>query len=245
MKRLVCLIFLIIFLTGCDAEYNITINKGIVSEELQIYEDDKSKWDADVDLFSQSYREVIEDNLNYKLGVFIDEQLADAEENNPNYNFYKPEKIHTQNRLGIIYKYNFITENYHRAYFPNNCFDNINLYKEKGYIILSTSKGFNCIKDDYELSSLTINITTKYEVEKSNSDDVSGKTYKWIINKNNSGDKNIYIKVNTNKLSQAKVEKENEEKIEKIFLTIGVSLAILLIIVIIFLVNKKSKLENY
>ena len=245
MKKLVCLLFLIIFLTGCDAEYNININRSTISEELQIYESDSSKWDVEVDLFSLSYNKVIENNLNYKLGVFIDEQLADAEEDNPNYTFYKPKKIETKNMLGITYKYDFSTDNYERAYFPNNCFDNFKVYEEKGYITLSTSKGFNCIKEEYGLSNLTINITSKYEVESSNSDTTEGRAHKWMINKNNSSDKNIYIRVNTNKLSKVEVKNEEEDKIVKIFLTICISLAILAIIVIIFLVNKKRKLENY
>lgn len=245
MKKLVYVLFLIIFLTGCDADYNITINKNTISEELQIYENDSNKWNLNVDLFSVSYKEVIEDNLKYKLGIFIDEQLADSEEDNKKYTFYKPKKIKTNDKLGIVYKYIFTNDNYERAYFPNNCFDNIKLYNEKGYITLSTSKGFNCIEEEYGLSNLTINITTKYKVETSNSDIADGRTHKWMINKNNKDNKNIYIKVNTNEISKVEIKNENDDDFLKLFLTMGISLALLIIIVIIFLINKKRKLENY
>jgi len=244
MKKLVYLLFLTVFLTGCDAEYNITINKKSIVEELQIFEDDSSKWNDDIELFSLPYKEVIENNLDYKLGVFIDEQLADAEENNPNYTFYRPKKIKTKDRLGIVYEYRFDTENYERAYFPRNCFDNVKVYEQAGYITISTSKGFNCISEEYELSSLIVNITTKYEVESSNSDSVDGNTHKWVITENNYEDKNIYIRVDTKELSKVKVNNLEEKNVIKIFLTIGISIAILAIIVIIFLINKKRNLEN-
>ena len=244
MKKLGCLLFLILFLTGCDAYYNLTINKNTITEDLQIYEEDSSKWNSIVPLFSLNYDEVIKNNLNYKLGIFIDEQLADAEIDNPKYTFYKPSKIETKDKLGIAYNYRFDKDNYERAYFPNNCFDNIKVYNNGGYFTISTSKGFNCIKDDYGLSSLTVNITTKYVVESSNSDSVNGNTQSWIINKNNYEDKNIYIRIDTKKISELENNDENENKVVKIFLTIGISLAILLIIAIIFLINKKRKLEN-
>ena len=244
MKRLVWMLLLLLLVTGCEAEYNLTINKATIDEQFQIYEKDPNKWDSNVELFSLSFKDVINNNLQYKTGIYIDEQLNDTEEDNNNYIFYKPVKINTKEKLGILYKYKFSVDRYEKAYFPNNCFDNIKVYQEKGNIILSTSKGFNCLEKEYNLSSLTINITTKYEVLNNNSDTVDGRTYKWIINEDNYQDKNIYIKVNTKKLSNVKINSDKENDIVKLFLTFGVAIAILLIIVIIFLANKKRKLEN-
>lgn len=243
MKKWILLVLIIFFATGCDATYNITINKATIVEELQIYEDNVDKWDYYNNLFSVSFKDAIEDNLNYKLGVFFDEQLEDNVEDNPNYTFYSPKKIDKKYRLGITYNYRFNVDNYNRAYFPKNCFDNIKVYSENGYITISTSKGFNCIENDIGLSNLTINIKTKYEVEKSNADSKTGNVYSWKINNSNYSEKNIYIYVNTAKISK---EKNNIGKnILKAIFIIGLTLAILLIIVIIFLVNKKKNLENY
>ena len=124
------------------------------------------------------------------------------------------------------------------------CFDNIKVYTDSGYITLSTSTGFNCIGDEYGLSSLTININTKYHVENSNADSIDGRTYTWKINEENHDEEKIYIKINTRRLSSVKVQSEEEEKILKVFSTIGITLAILLIIVIIILVKKKKEIEN-
>lgn len=243
MKKWILLILIIFFATGCDATYNITVNKATIVEELLIYEDNVEKWEEYNNLFSTSFRDAIEDNLNYKLGVFFDEQLEDYVEDNPNYTFYNPKKIDKKHRLGISYNYRFNVDNYNRAYFPKNCFDSIKVYSENGYITISTSKGFKCIGNDIGLSNLTINIRTKYEVEKSNADNKDGNIYSWEINNSNYDEKNIYIRVNTAKISK---EKNNIEKnMLKAIFTIALTLAILLIIVIIFLVNKKKKLENY
>lgn len=243
MKKLILLILVIFFVTGCDATYNLTINKATIIEELQIYEDDINKWEDENNLFSVSFKEAIENNLNYKLGVFFDEQLEDYVEDNPNYVFYNPKKIDKKNKLGIIYNYRFNIDDYNRAYFPKNCFDNIKVYSNNGYITISTSKGFKCIGNDIGLSNLTINIKTKYEVEKNNADSQDGNIYSWEINESNYENKNIYINVNTAKISNKK--SKIDKNILKAFLTIGITLALLLIIVIIFLVNKKKKLENY
>lgn len=244
MKKWILLIAIMLFATGCDATYNLTINKATIIEDLQIYENDITKWDNDDNLFSISYREAIEDNLNYKLGVFFDEQLEDNVSDNSNYTFYKPKKIKTKDKLGISYNYRFNTDNYNKAYFPKNCFDSIKVYKDSGFITLSTSKGFKCMGNDIGLSNLTINIKTKYEVEQSNSDVQDGRTYSWEINKSNYENKNIYIRVNTKKISTISDKTEKEQKILDVLLTVGLALAILLIIVIIFLVSKKRKLEN-
>jgi len=244
MKKLVIILFFIIFVTGCDAEYNLTINKATIIEELEIFEKDNSKWHSSDNLFSKDYQEVIEDNLNYKLGIYFDEQLEDGLNNNPEYIFYKPKKIETKEKLGISYNYRFNVENYDRAYFPKSCFDNIKVYDDSGYITLSTSTGFNCMGDEYGLSSLTINITTKYHVEDSNADSINGRTYTWKINEENYEEEKIYIKIDTKKLSNVKTTSKDEEKILKVFSTIGITLAILLIIVIIILVKKKKQIEN-
>lgn len=245
MRKWIWLILLVIFTTGCDAEYNITINKATIVEELEIYEDNIDKWDDDNNLFSISYKEAIENNLNYKLGVFFDEQLEDYVDDNPNYTFYRPQKISEKDKLGIKYNYRFNTDNYNRAYFPRNCFDKVKVYEESGYITISTSKGFKCLQDNFGLNNLTINIKTKYEVENSNADFVEGRTHSWNINNSNYNNKNIYIRIDTKKLSTAKENKKEEQIILKALLSICITIAILLIIVIIFLVNKKRNLENY
>lgn len=244
MKKLMYMLLVVFFLTGCDAEYNITINKATIIEELQIYEEDSNKWNDNNNLFSKDYQDVIESNLNYKLGVFFDQQLEDGLNDNPNYVFYKPQKIKTKNKLGIIYKYRFNNDNYERAYFPRSCFDNVKVYSDGSYLTISTSKGFNCMGKEFGLSNLTINIKTKYEVENSNSDSVDGYTRSWTINNSNYENKNIYIRVNTSKL--AKIEKKglDEQKLLEFILSFGITIAILLIIVIIILANKKRKLEN-
>lgn len=245
MKKWGLLILILFFATGCDAEYNLTINKATIIEDLQIYEEDTNKWNDSNNLFSISYKDAIENNLNYKLGVFFDEQLEDFVSDNPNYIFYNPKKIKEKNKLGINYKYRFSIENYDRAYFPKNCFDNIKVYDERGYITISTSKGFNCLGDDIGLSNLTINIKTKYEVESSNADSKNGQTYSWKINKQNASSKSVYINVDTRKIAKQDKDAKLEQKLIDALLTIGLTIAILLIIVIIFLVNKKKKLENY
>ena len=51
MKKWGLLILILLFATGCDAEYNLTINKATIIEDLQIYEEDVNKWNDSNNLF--------------------------------------------------------------------------------------------------------------------------------------------------------------------------------------------------
>lgn len=236
-KNVLLMMCLLFFLTGCSAEYNIVIKKDSISEELQVY-DENSYYESEIE-------KKIEEDINIKTGVLINEQNGDTEDTNPNYTYYLKEKINSKGKLGIKYTNTFNVDDYSKSYIANNCYKYFQVYKDKKYMTISTSKEFLCIENFDKLYEVKINIKTKYNVEKNNADEVSNNVYSWTITKNNFDDKSLYIKIDMTKMAEKSEEqKKQDEKVLKIFKTIGIILLILVVIVGLVLFNKKRKLEN-
>ena len=185
-KNVLLMMCLIFFLTGCSAEYNIVIKKDSISEELQVY-DENSYYESEIG-------KKIEEDINIKTGVLINEQNGDTEDVNPNYTYYLKEKINSKGKLGIKYTNTFDVDDYSKSYIANNCYKYFQVYKDKKYITISTSKEFLCIENFDKLYEVKINIKTKYNVEKNNADEVSNNVYSWTITKNNFSDAKFYTK---------------------------------------------------
>ncbi len=236
-KNILFIICSVLLLTGCSAQYNIEIKSDEIKEELQVYEENL--------YYDYEIEKQIEDNLNIKTGVLKDEQNGDTEDPNPQYKYYLKEKIDSNNRLGIKYTNTFSISDYSKSYIANSCYKYFQVYNNDRYIVLSTSKEFLCIENFDNLYEVTINIKTKYKVEDNNADKVSNNVYSWTVTKNNFDNKNLYLKINTKKIAEKSEEqKQQDEKVLKIFETIGIILLILVVMIVLFLFNKRRKLDN-
>lgn len=249
MKKVIILIVVLLFLTGCDVEYNLKINKLEFSETMIAIEYDSNKWDSNLEMFGNykgnTYRELIEEDYQKYTGVIINQQNPYTNDPIPGYIGYNKKKIANENALGIQYNYDFPINDYKKSTLAKFCYEYVTVHIDNSKIMLSTSSEFRCMKNFKTLKAVKINITSPYLVLGSNADSVKGRTYSWLINRDNYKDSNIYIEVNTRKEHpKTDEEKEREEKILKIFATIGIILLSLIIIVIFILMEKRRKLEN-
>ena len=215
MKKIILVIALLLFASGCDVVYNLDIDNELYKENLLVSTSSESKdyenvknyyWPKPIDYTTTGYSESprqVEGITYYNYENTSNDKLASFSY------FYDMNEIELKNSAII-----------------HNCYLNFNIYENEDdkTKTISTSNEFLCFSKYPPLENVTINLTTKENVVEHNADSYSGNTYTWKINKLTAKNKPIRIVTGT----QIKEESEN---FTLLFIIIG---GFLLIIVIIF-----------
>jgi len=233
-KNFILIAILVIFLTGCNATYEIDIHDDEVVESLQFVEQNSSVWDAPISTDPNegteategtlTYRKMINDELKRNTQVFINESGT----------YFNKKLISNSKGLGLLYSHTYDILDYKNAYIPNNCFEYFNVITQKDVYIISTGEGFTCFDTFNKLKNLKIIVNTNHKVKDTNADIVEGNSYIWEVDKNSSTTKSIYIELYQDKFV-------TDYDVIKRIIVIIIALAILSIIVIIFFKKKASK----
>lgn len=189
MKRFKILVILLItyFLTGCTVSYNLNINEDSIKEETII------------NMNSDEYTEFSSNKDNEYINMYVDDENNTAEEGAslplPNVTYYTFKK--NNNAYTATYTGNFNLNNYKRSSIRSMGFQTVKLYKKDNKLIIKSSTEFTFPYDN--ISEVVINITSPYTVSYSNADSVNGNTLTWRINETNAKYKFISAEYNTNK----------------------------------------------
>ena len=215
MKKFVLLI-LILLVSGCTTEYNLTIENNKFKEDIKI-----------------GISKSLIDNTSTMPGVEKDDQLtpfienpvsAFFSENNKN---YEKKVEENENEYNINLKYNYTFNEFKGANSINSCFENIEMLGEDVYYI-NLSGNFYCLYSD----SVDIKIKTNNKVTKHNADRKEGNTYIWNIHNGNANNVDILFEVSKN------------IKNKSIILEISIIVVLLIILGVVLKVIKKKNIEN-
>jgi len=177
-KLMLCIIGLLI-LTGCQVDYQLTIDGDTFSEDIDIYvyEGDREKdiydgeesgdritelTEADVFTYFEDYSEVYDKKIDYK-----DEYTL------------------------INLKKNYSAEDFKRTRSIRLCFENQKFDITEEYYDIHMSGYFYCL---YNNDKLTIKIKSNNKVIDDNAERIDGNSYYWTIDQNNFKDVNIVFK---------------------------------------------------
>lgn len=217
IKKIIFCTFLLIFITGCDATYNLKINENSFDEEVNF---SVSKDLVDYDIILSYY--------NSKIPISLDSS-------NNNDTFYKALLDSDDNNYYLKYHYKHDINTLEDSYFINNCYSDFNFKEEDNQFVISTDQNFKCIygDDGTEIDSVLINIVTDLKVSFNNADQVVGNTYSWKVDKTNYLNKPINIvmeKEKDNTITETESKTSfNYFSIIPIFAIIGIVIVILLI----------------
>lgn len=225
--KLLIMLIMILFLTGCKVEYQINLDENLNIEEnikLISANEQDNKIFKEFDLVIPTNKE-IDDYVAYKKKL-------------ENLNYYNQ----TQSNELIEFNYKFNNEEYVNSIFVNSAYEFISVIKIKNEIVLSTSKEF-LLFDLYDnLDEIKVTIKSKYKMIKSNADKEERRNYTWIITKENAYGKNIYLKLDTTKEDLTLLEKIKEGEYTNVF---TISLALFLIGIIgYFIIKRKGDIRN-
>lgn len=180
--KIIFMVVLVAFLTGCSAEYNIVIKENTVNENIILIsenEEDREILNNTEWLISYNH-DIFLENASSD-GEVIDENVYDTISKNGNVNF----------------THNFKNEEYKNSTAINECYDSVYFDTISGKKVISTSNVAKCLDNYPKLNSIKVKITVEGEVISNNADNTNGNTYEWNINKENYKNKPIKLTYTT------------------------------------------------
>jgi len=168
MKKIILLVVITLFMTGCSVEYNVSID-DVVNEEI-----------------------LINDYLDRNVPAFIDEQGAsESNEIVEGVEYYDLQ----YNGVLTSYKYDFSFNDYSKSRAANTCLESVKLNKFNNQYILNTSSYYSCMDYYTDIENIDINISfnSNYVIVSHNADIENNNVLSWNINRSNYTNKYIQV----------------------------------------------------
>ena len=230
MKKII-LLLMIIFVSGCSAEYNLEYSDNTYKESLFINGNKNEQ--IDDNLFSS----IINDYYNKNIIINYDADPGDIKnEDFPLYYNVYNKKIIDDNRYGLLLNYNYENkDDYIKSTIVNELFYDVIV--DNNYIEMKSIKD---VFSNYDyLESITIKFNTDKYIKSINADEKIDNNYYWYIDKDNYKNKNIYIIFADSRLDSIKsLSKENANKV------IDISLLCILLFVLVFIIVIYSRIKK-
>ena len=240
MKKRLLIISVLLFLTGCSCQYNVTIDGNKYKEEIRLIGSDATE----ISSFNNNWQVPV-DKDDFNVGTDPDSTL----ENNSN--IYK----YTLQGNTLTFTSDFTTNGYQNSTAVSNCYKTFTVQNYPDSTIISSSQNTICFDKYPTLDSVSINITVDRGVKTHNADSVNGKTYTWHLT-NSNHDKGInLILINDNPDNATKSDDKkdikpnnNERRNNNItyYAFCGIILVIMVIGYFIFknMVKKNSEMDD-
>ena len=216
MKKIILLIA-ITLLTGCTTNYDINILEDKITDNIQIYTDNKT-----VKIASQEQTEKFYQELgNWERG----------------YEYYKRELYTTDKITGYKYTYDFSYNEYDAMSQIRKCYNDFEFTHNENKIEIKTSEEFLCKNYYKNVNKISINITSEYEILNSNADIKTNDIHTWTITNTNYQNKPIKITL----LKKKNIKEKEAQKLEIKNILIFIIFILLIIMLIIQKKDKKQK----
>ena len=214
---LICCLFL---LSGCSAEYNLTINNSTMEEDINAIFDKATESEL------ASRMEKIRRSSFYNY---------DTRENE----YYDFTKREDDSSIILNYNYQYTGNNLYKSEAASSCYYKRIVNVTDKYITIDTDKQVTCLYKDgnREIDDITVNIRTDLTVLENNADEVNNGVYTWYINDKNYSNKPISIKIE-------KQEAGEPFDIESISVLIVVIVFLILCIIIYLIMRVKHNKNN-
>lgn len=232
MKKIIFILSVLLLLTGCNAEYELNINKDNIKENLTLSAENNAE-----NLYIEQYNSNIKSFIN-------------NEDKNEYYNITK--NLNNMNyRMNIDYNFKF--SDYLESNIINSSLGSFTIDPNYNRISFSTGTNFK-IFDKYEyLNNLTvkINISNDFEIRDHNADSLVNNTLTWNISRADNHNKAINFTIvditenlddidnninNENNINKDVVTSDNNESNSNNFL-IAISALILFVIILLIVLK--------
>lgn len=209
IKRIL-IVIITLFITACNAQYNLELNDNKIKENLYINTVNESLTESQIIEFYSTA-------LNTR--------------NNVQYNF--DYQIKNNN---IILKYNqeYDVHGYQNSLIGNSCFEHFKILEENEKYYITAQGSFRCFTYEYiDLETLEIIMTSNHKVLENNADEIKGDKYIWHINKNYPEKKMILF------VTENRPTKNNIDPKEIITISVIVVLLVSIVGLIIYMKHKQ------
>ena len=182
-RRLIILISIFI-LTGCSAEYKMTINDTKdINEYLKVYESDTNKYDIkEESLHNTTRKEYLEANLKWPLAVYEEDSNPLEPKKINGVDYYNQSEL--VNNLGINYSFKHDFDMFKDSRLLNKCYS-YSITSDKNIISFKTTSSFKCFDEFPLLDNVKFILNTKCSIKENNSDEKNSNGLIYNITKDN------------------------------------------------------------
>lgn len=230
MKKVIFLLFCILFLTGCNVTYNVDLD-SFDENTLAVCGDFGSSL---IVTDGMTERELYDYYLKKEVPYYYDQMVYS--QTNVRFDGVSYYDVNNYDGHGLSFDAHFkdIT-NYSKSRLLWSAVANKNI-SENNNVLSVNASNFILFKSYKNVDELTVNITSKYKVINSNADKVNGKVYTWVIDRDNYDSKVINISFNTGSVLDDVARSLENDPMLKFTTVLGV---LGLISLIIYLVTKR------
>lgn len=182
MKKKMFLLLFLIFITGCDAKYEIVIYNNNIKESISYY------YTSNELNGNTPYEHTMD--INFKYLVNADMLMHEKKTN-----------VNKGNMSGVklLNNYKNLEDFKENSMLLSACYIATSVTEIDNYITLKTSNEFTCFNTVEELDEVKIVIKSNHKLKSTNADKKKGATYYWYINKDNYKEKPISLVLHSNK----------------------------------------------
>lgn len=233
MKKILLLIAVFV-ITGCQANYTLSIDKEGYNESLTAIEKNSMNFDSVVGGISlYNYKDFyLEKEFPYH---YNDPYLPEANYRFKDVSYYNVNDLTNDNQVGLSLSSKFKTvDSFSKSNIIWKTCHKKDISLNDGILSINAS-GFNFIGDYDILDKITVNIISDYNIVNSNADKINGNKYTWVITKSNYNGKSINIVFDTNSFSNRLLKQGDDSMVR---FTIALSILSLVCFVLYFFTKK-------
>lgn len=192
-NKIIILLILVLFLTGCDATYSVEIKNGKVFESTNFYGSDSDVFENNADTFvnpngpGKTINELVDDYYQQDYLAFYNQ--PDRLE------YYEKEMLSYEDKMGIQLRYTYSLDEYQYSSLVHYCFDTVSVDSKNGIYTFQLQDSNKCFTQDVNqmLDTVTIQVTSNQIIEH-NANQTNGSNYIWTLSKD-SPNQIVYFKI--------------------------------------------------
>ena len=244
IKKLIFASLIILFLTGCEASYSITIKDNEVIEEFSAISYDSNTWDIEDEDGWSLKKEFLTNYEENTPSIYAFDISSETNERIEGVDYYEKDFYETSSEMKLTYKYTFNKEDYSNSVIVNGIFETFRFEEKDDIITINSGKNFSAFYNYTSLDNLKVSVTlVDKQVISNNADEVKGNTYIWNINRSKLDEDDNLITAMELSYNNNSIEQKVSIDLTTILIILLI-LAILVIIAIIFARHRMKKLEN-
>lgn len=219
--------FFIIFITGCEVNYQLDFTDNSLTENIDIVLSNEES--------NQENYEYMKSALDFRAYSISNQWIQEK---------YNTDIIDKKGQYIGKLNYDYTLENFNNAHLINLCYDSFNFVKLDEGFALVTSDIFECLVFDYmPVDKYNITIKTNHIVLDHNADFVEDNKYTWVIKSNGDVEIEKPIKITfSDKTGNDQLHDQMRENSNTILIIIlsGLFLIISVIYIIYYVKNKRN-----
>lgn len=239
IKLFITSLLIVIVLTGCKANYSITIMDDEIDEKFSVIEENSDyleiKDDAGLTFidYAKFYGEEKDLDTNYD-ALYSDEECEE------NCIYYEKTFVDEDGKVGFILENKFTFDDYKMSSIANDLIPGFQTTYDGRFLRIYGGSSWQFVNDYEYLDEVVIDIVTNYRVTGTNLQQIGKGKYRWTVKngKKNNG-KQLFISLDT----KTKVDITEKESDSNPLLVLLIAIGALVLLIIGYTVYKRQKTD--